>query len=118
MPKFLAIRLTKPESDALTRVRAARELKYNARFSIKTLLSDLLSDAYVAVLEKRLDLPIDKTLPEIQTGTENERISFAVIDEHRVAFKALKVSSEGNYLNYGEADIIRQLILQADAKKL
>ena len=117
MPKFLAIRLTKDESDALTRVRAAREFKHSSRLTIKVLLGDLMADAYVARLEKRLDLPVQKTLPEIQTGTETERISFALTDEHRVALKALKVNANGSYLDYGEADIIRQLILQADANK-
>lgn len=118
MPKQLTIRLSKEESEALTRVRAARELKTNSRLTVKLLLSELLADAYVAKLEGRLNLPVERTLPIIQTGLSTERISFTLTSEDSVALPVLKVSRDGKLLAYREADIIRQLILQADAGKI
>ena len=111
--KFLSIRLSKPESDALTRIRGSRELHTNIRLSIKDAIHELIADGYAHHLEGLLPLPIQRSVPELESGgayETYERIAYTKSDEDQVALTQMSICPDGEPVEYGDSDIIRELI--------
>ena len=108
--KFLSIRLSKPESDALTRIRGSREVHTNIRLSIKDAIHELIADGYAHHLEGLLPLPIQRSVPELESGGTYERIAYTKSDEDQVALTQMSICPDGEPVEYGDSDIIRELI--------
>lgn len=110
-PKQITIRLTANESAALAHSRGHREIFQGKRFTVKDVLITLLQDAVASHQKGTLMLPTDSVLEEIPTGMAASRLSLVITPELAGMFKILKVRPDGQALQYGEADILRTLIL-------
>ncbi len=109
--KVLTIRLSQSESEALTRIRATRELATNSRRTIKEILSELISDAYVIFKKDLLSLPIHREVATLEFAGVVERIAFEKSDEEHTSLEEIKLTKA---LKYGHADLVRELIKRFD----
>lgn len=109
-PKWLTIRLSQAEHDALTRIRGQHELFSSERISIKDILSSLIIDAQVNFANGTLNMPQYRTVPELAQDEIIEQISLKKSPEETAALKMIGFTQRGVPLDYGQADMIRELI--------
>lgn len=111
-PKQITIRLSSKEAAGLAHSRGHREIFQGKRFNIKQVLIELLEAAVKDHKKGVTRLPVENQLEEIPTGMAAGRLSLVITPEIAALFKILKVRPDGQELAYGEADILRVLILQ------
>ncbi len=109
--KVMTIRLSQSESEALTRIRATRELATSSRKTIKEILSELISDAYVIFKRDLLSLPTQREVVTLEFASVVERIAFEKSDEEHTSLEEIKLTKA---LKYGHADLVRELIKRFD----
>lgn len=114
--KYVTIRLGKPESEALTRIRAARELRTSVRITIKEVIREIIAEGFEKYLDGVLVLPVEKTVPELVNGSAVERISYTKSHDDHAALAQMRVRADGSPVEYGDADIIRELIQVFDVE--
>lgn len=123
MSSYLTIRLSSEEPKTLTRLRALHELETLERITIKDLLLKLLADAYSAHLRGELEMPLYKTTPEVPARVEGapdnpEQISILKTEKDNIALAAIICNGTKQPLNYGQSDVIRELMKLASARKI
>lgn len=109
-PKWLTIRLSQAEHDALTRIRGQHELFSSERISIKDVLSGLIIDAQVNFANGTLNLPKFRSVPELSQEEIVEQISLKKSVEETAALKMIGFTQKGVPVEYGQADMVRELI--------
>lgn len=117
-PKQITIRLSSKEAAGLAHCRGHREVFLGRRFTVKEVLLDLLQTAVINHQNKKFGylMPSDSPLEQIQTGMATTRLSLVITPEIAAMFNILKVRPDGFPLTYGEADILRVLILMDSGK--
>lgn len=112
IPKSITLRLSANEAAALAVCRSQLEATHERRFSIKAVLANLLVEHAREHASKKWQLPTASSLVPIATRGHAERLFLIITADLAEVFKTLKVRSDGKKIEYGEADIIRTLILR------
>lgn len=89
---------------------------------MKDFLVKLLADAYSAHLRGELEMPLYKTTPEVAARVEGasdnpEQISILKTEKDNFALAAI-CNGTKQPLNYGQSDVIRELMKLASARKI
>lgn len=115
MSKYLTIRLSQSESDALTRVRASWESVTGDRITIKQILRALIIAAHTRHKSETLGLPLSRSIPALAEIDVVERISYLKTETEDRALAEISATPAGP-VKYGHASVIRELIQLADTR--
>lgn len=114
--KKIGIRLSQEESNNLTMIRAAHEIKTGERTAIKKLIKYLIGAARLDVNLNKI--PIEKSTPSVKRNGHFEYIAFEKSeDDENTLNELLRSGPFGLKINYGQADLIRELI-KIEAEKI
>lgn len=106
--EWLTIRMSPDEGRALLRLRAMRELQTGEKVSIRSnLLPSIITEAGQKLRRGELVLPPTRKVPAVSRGGEGERISYRKSEAESAILARI---SKRLKLEYGQADLVRELI--------
>lgn len=113
--EWLSMRFDADGARTLTRVRAWRELNTGEKCSVRgQLIPALIAEAGEALRRGELQLPITRSVPAVSRADEVERVAYEKTEADAAILARI---SKRLKLEYGQADLVRELIA-LEGKKL